>query len=107
MMRMMMMIIVRERFKVRIIEELKRKNQRLKSEIQNDDDLRVIQVRETNKQKKHKTRKCSPRIRKVIRDNAHQLYLESQAYSVYDLSCHNMPQLSEIWSYRKKNALKK
>ena len=41
----------RNRFKVRIIEGLMRKNECLKNEIQNDDDLRVIQVRETNKQK--------------------------------------------------------
>ena len=40
----------RDRFKVRIIEGLKRKN-----EIQNEDDLRVIRVRETNRNKKQKT----------------------------------------------------
>ena len=62
----------RDRFKMRIIEGLKRKNECLKNEIQNEDDLRVIQVRETskNKKQKHVTLKCSPRIRKVIRDNA-------------------------------------
>ena len=61
-----------------------RKNECLKDEIQNEDDLRVIQVRETRKTKKHKhvTLKCSPRIRKVIKDNTDQLYFESQVYSV-------------------------
>ena len=41
----------RDKFKVRIIEGLKRKNECLKNEIQNEDDLRVIQVRETNRNK--------------------------------------------------------
>ena len=45
-----------------------------------------------NQKQKHMTLKCSPCIRKVIRDNADQLYLESQAYSVHDtyriIICH-------------------
>ena len=70
----------RDKFKTRIIEGLMRKNECLKDEIQNEDDLRVIQVRETRKNKKHEryvTLKCSPRIRKVIKDNTDQLYFES------------------------------
>ena len=39
----------RDKFKTRIIEGLMRKNECLKDEIQNEDDLRVIQVRETKK----------------------------------------------------------
>ena len=42
----------REKFKTRIIEGLMRKNECLKDEIQNEDNLRVIQVRETRKNKK-------------------------------------------------------
>ena len=38
------------------------------------------------------TLKCRPSIRKVFRDNADQLYLESQVYTVYDsyhvIICH-------------------
>ena len=51
-------------------------------------------MRETNRNKKqkHVTLKRSPSIRKVIRDNADQLYLESQVYSAYDsyhvIVCH-------------------
>ena len=41
-----------DKFKMRIIEGLMRKNECLKDEIQNEDDLRVIQVRETRKNKK-------------------------------------------------------
>ena len=57
----------RDKVKTRIIEGLMRKNECLKDEIQNEDYLRVIQVGETRKNKKHKhvTLKCSPRIRKV------------------------------------------
>ena len=44
----------RDKFKTRIIEGLMRKNECLKDEIQNENDLRVIQVRETRKNKKHK-----------------------------------------------------
>ena len=76
----------RDRLKTRIIEGLVRKNECLKNEIQFEDDLRVIQVRKTSKNKKHKlvTLKCSPRIRKIIKDNNDQLYFESQVYRVYD-----------------------
>ena len=94
----------RDKFKTRIIEGLVRKNECLKDEIQNEDDLRVIEVRETRKNKKHKhvTLKCSPRIRKVIKDNNDQLYFESQVYRVYGFaSCCNMPPLSESWSHSK------
>ena len=104
----------KDRFKVRIIEGLKRKNECLKNEIQNEDDLRVIQVRETskNKKQKHVTLKCSPRITKVIRDNADQLYLESQVYSVYDsyhvVICHYCQKYGHIANKcsEKKNASK-
>ena len=51
----------RDRFKVRIIEGLKKRNECLKNEIQNDDDLRVIQVKETNKQnQKHNDPEMQP-----------------------------------------------
>ena len=53
----------RDRCKKRIIEGLVRKNECLKNESLNEDDLRVVQVRETSKNKKleHVTLKCSPR----------------------------------------------
>ena len=85
----------RDKFKMRIIEGLVRKNECLKNESLNEDDLRVVQVRETRKNKKlkHVTLKCSPRIRKVIKDNNDQLYFESQVYRVYDsyhvVICHH------------------
>ena len=62
----------RDKFKMRIIEGLVRKNECLNDENLNEDDLRVIQVRETrkNKKQKHVALKCSPRIRKVIKDNS-------------------------------------
>ena len=61
----------RDIFKKRIIEGLVRKNECLKNGFQHEDDLRVVQMRETSKNKKlkHVTLKCSPRIRKVIKDN--------------------------------------
>ena len=69
----------RDIFKKRIIEGLVKKNECLKNEFQNEDDLRVVQMRETSKNKKLKqvTLKCSPHIRKVIKDNNDQLYFES------------------------------
>ena len=94
----------RDKFKTRIIEGLVRKNECLKDEIQNEDDLRVIQVRETRKNKKHKhvTLKCSLRIRKVIKDNNDQLYFESQVYRVYDsyhvVICHHCQKVGHIAS---------
>ena len=46
------------------------------------------------------TLKCSPRIRKVIKDNADQLYLESQVYRVYDfyhvVICHHCQKYGHI-----------
>ena len=33
---------------------------------------------------KHVTLKCSPRIRKIIKDNNDQLYFEAQVYRVHD-----------------------
>ena len=41
----------KDKFKTRIKEGLMRKNECLKDDIQNEDDLRVIQVRETRKKK--------------------------------------------------------
>ena len=94
----------RDKLKMRIIEGLVRKNECLKDEILNEDDLRVIQVRETRKNKKHKhvTLKCSPHIRKVIKDNNDQLYFESQVYRVYDsyhvVICHHCQKVGHIAS---------
>ena len=89
----------RDKFKMRIIEGLVRKNESL-----NEDDLRVVQVRETRKNKKlkHVTLKCSPRIRKVIKDNNDQLYFESQVYRVYDsyhvVICHHCQKVGHMAS---------
>ena len=94
----------RDRFKKRIIEGLVRKNECLKNESLNEDDLRVVQVRETSKNKKlkHVTLKCSPRIRKVIKDNNDQLYFESQVYRVYDsyhvVICHHCQKIGHMAS---------
>ena len=94
----------RDKFKTRIIEGLMRKNECLKDEIQIEDDLQVIQVRETRKNKKHKrvTLKYSPCIRKVIKDNTDQLYFESQVYRVYDsyhaVICHHCQKIGHIAS---------
>ena len=94
----------RDKLNMRIIEGLVRKNECLNDEILNEDDLRVIQVRETRKNKKHKhvTLKCSPRIRKVIKDNNEQLYFESQVYRVYDsyyvVICHHCQKVGHIAS---------
>ena len=92
----------RNRFKKRIIEGLVRKNECLKNESLNEDDIRVVQVRETSKHKKlkHMTLKCSPRIRKVIKDNNDQLYFESQVYRVYDsyhvVICHHCQKIGHM-----------
>ena len=81
-----------------------RKNECLKDEIQNEDDLRVIQVREARKNKKHQhvTLKCSPHTREVIKDNNDQLYFESQVYRVYDsyhvVICHHCQKVGHIAS---------
>ena len=94
----------RDIFKKRIIEGLVRKNEGLKNEFQHEDDLRVVQMRETSKNKKlkHVTLKCSPRIRKVIKDNNDQLYFESQVYRVYDsyhvVICHHCQKMGHIAS---------
>ena len=94
----------RDKFKMRIIEGLVRKNECLKNESLNEDDLRVVQVRETRKNKKlkHVTLKCSPRIRKVIKDNNDQLYFESQVYRVYDsyhvVICHHCQKVGHMAS---------
>ena len=94
----------RDKLKTRIIEGLVRKNECLKNEIQVEDDLRVVQVRKTSKNKKHKhvTLKCSPRIRKIIKDNNDQLYFESQVYRVYDSNhvviCHHCQNVGHIAS---------
>ena len=93
----------RDIFKKRIIEGLVRKNECLKNEFKHEDDLRVVQMRETSKNKKlkHVTLKCSPRIRKVIKDNNDQLYFESQVYRVYDsyhvVICHHCQKMGHIW----------
>ena len=89
----------RDKLKTRIIERLVRKNECMKNEIQFEDDLRVVQVRKTSKNKKHKhvTLTCSPHIRKIIKDNNDQLYFESQVYRVYDsyhvVICHHCQKL--------------
>ena len=48
------------------------------------------------------TLKCSPRIRKVIKDNTDQLYFESQVYRVYDsyhvVICHHCQNVGHIAS---------
>ena len=94
----------RDKFKMRIIEGLVRKNECLKNESLNEDDLRVVQVRETRKNKKlkHVTLKCSPRIRKIIKDNNDQLYFESQVYRVYDsyhvVICHHCQKVGHMAS---------
>ena len=51
----------RDRFKMRIIDGLKRKNECPKNGIQNEDDLRIIQVRKTSKNKKT-TKTCDPKV---------------------------------------------
>ena len=94
----------RDIFKKRIIEGLVRKNECLKNGFQHEDDLRVVQMRETSKNKKlkHVTLKCSPRIRKVIKDNNDQLYFESQVYKVYDsyhvIICHHCQKMGHMAS---------
>ena len=61
-------------------------------------------MRETSKNKKlkHVTLKCSPRIRKVIKDNNDQLYFESQVYRVYDsyhvVICHHCQKMGHMAS---------
>ena len=64
-------------------------------------------MRETRKNKKikkhkHVTLKCSPRIRKVIKDNNDQLYFESQVHRVYDsyhvAICHHCQKVGHIAS---------
>ena len=49
MMMITMMAKMIERFKGKIIEGLRRKNEFLKNEIQNDDDLKVIHVTKANR----------------------------------------------------------
>ena len=106
---MMMMLMLndadtRDICKKRIIEGLVRKNECLKNGFQHEDDLRVVQMRETSKNKKlkHVTLKCSPRIRKVIKDNNDQLYFESQVYKVYDsyhvIICHHCQKMDHMAS---------
>ena len=94
----------RDIFKKRIIEGLVRKNECLKNGFQHEDDLRVVQMRETSKNKKlkHVTLKCNPRIRKVIKDNNDQLYFEPQVYKVYDsyhvIICHHCQKMGHMAS---------
>ena len=75
--------------------------------------MKVVQVRKADKdqKQKHLTLKCSPHIRKVINDNADQLYLESQAYRVYDtfrvVICHHCQKYSHMAEkYPEKNQSK-
>ena len=97
----------RERFKEKIIEGLKRKNEFLKNVMQNDDDLKVILVRKANRnqKQKHVTLKCSPHTRKVINDKADQLYLESQVYDTYRVMirhhCQKYGHIAEKWPEKK------
>ena len=56
----------RDKFKVRIIEGLKRKNEYLKNEMQNDDDLRS-NPSERNKPKQ-KTKTCDPEVQPIYKE---------------------------------------